>query len=207
MINGLNYSGVPSSPFKFEPPVMLGSGVTVFPNVEIGAHSYMNGGVIRSNVTIGRFCSIAYDITIGIPNHPTHLLSTHPFATKGNMDQSYLSPFLLKKSLNNPKTIVGNDVWISNGVIIIEGVTIGTGAVVGAGAVVTKDIPPYAIVGGIPARVIRYRFDESTILKLLDSKWWLKSIDDLVNLPLNNIHECIERLDSMKSIPQEFVSA
>ena len=67
---------------------------------------------------------------------------------------------------------IGNDVWIGEAVFINDGITIGTGAVVGAHSVVTKDVPPYAIVAGAPARVLRYRFDDSTIQKLLDSKWW-----------------------------------
>jgi tetrahydrodipicolinate N-succinyltransferase len=73
------------------------------------------------------------------------------------------------------KTQIGNDVWLGNNVMIRAGVTIGTGAVVGMGSIVTKDVPPYAIVAGNPAKIIRYRFDEETIEKLLASKWWEKN--------------------------------
>jgi virginiamycin A acetyltransferase len=163
IVEGLEYSGKPISPFRFEPPVALGNGVVVYADVEIGAHSYMNGGWIRERVTIGRFCSIAYNVTIGMGNHATHLLSSHPFATKANFDNKYDSPFLAKSYDWSKRTIIGHDVWIGQGVIVLLGVTVGNGAVLAAGAVVTKDVPPYAIVGGVPAKIIRYRFDEQTI--------------------------------------------
>lgn len=76
IVEGLEYSGKPISPFRFEPPVALGNGVVVYADVEIGAHSYMNSRWIRERVTIGRFCSIAYNVTIGMGNHATHLLSS-----------------------------------------------------------------------------------------------------------------------------------
>lgn len=151
-MEGLNYSRQPTPPFRYEPPVTLGKGVDVYADVEIGAHSYMNSGWIRERVTIGRFCSIAYNVTLGIPNHATHLLSTHPFATKAGIDKDHKSPFLIRESRWGKRTIIGHDVWIGQGVVVFEGITVGTGAVVGAGAVVTKDVPPYAIVGGCRLR-------------------------------------------------------
>ena len=80
---------------------------------------------------------------------------------------------------NLPRTIIGNDVWIGTNVLIKSGVTVGTGAVVGAGAVVTKDVPPYAVVCGVPAKVIKYRFPEEVCAKLLASEWWNMSDEDL----------------------------
>ena len=78
-------------------------------------------------------------------------------------------------------TVIEHDVWIGVNAVILAGVKIGTGAVIGSGAVVTRDVEPYAIVGGVPAKLIKFRFDADTIKKLMDSKWWEKNIDDLIN--------------------------
>jgi len=204
-MEGLDYTHKPTSPFRFEPPVTLGSGVGVFGDVEIGAHSYMNSGSIRARVTIGRFCSIAYNVTLGVPNHAIHLLSSHPFATKANHDKNHNSPFLVKHHHWTQRTIVGHDVWIGQGVTVLQGIAIGSGAVIAAGAVVTKDVPPYAIIGGVPAKIIRYRFDEETICKLLASEWWLRPIEELQKLPTNNIEACLDAVKNLEAIPIRYV--
>ena len=93
-------------------------------------------------------------------------------------------------------TIIGNDVWIGAKAIIRSGVTIGDGAVIGAGAVVTKDVPPYAIVAGVPAKIIRYRFDEELRKALLAAKWWDRDMTELRTLPFNNVRQCLQKLSS-----------
>jgi acetyltransferase-like isoleucine patch superfamily enzyme len=119
---------------------------------------------------IGKFCSIAANVSIGMADHPLHHLSTHV--------ATYEAPLfgLLRKSkpLDQPKPIpvIGNDVWIARGATILRGVIGGDGAVVAAGAVVTRDVPAFAIVAGNPARIIRYRFEEEDIQRILASKWW-----------------------------------
>jgi len=104
--------------------------------------------------------SVAYGVRIGLPEHPVNMVSTSPKIYRNikskDIKDVYFPP------------IIGNDVWIGANAIILQGVTIGDGAVIAAGAVVTKDVPPYAIVGGVPAKVIKYRFSDDVILKLLE---------------------------------------
>ncbi|RWA73350.1 CatB-related O-acetyltransferase [Mesorhizobium sp.] len=122
----------------------------------------------HSALRIGAFCSIADEVLFMCSaNHPTSLVSTFPFKvhmTKEEPDGADL--------LTNGPIEIGNDVWIGRRAIIMPGVRVGDGAVVGAGAIVTKDVAPYAIVAGNPAKLIRYRFDQSQIESLLAIRWW-----------------------------------
>jgi virginiamycin A acetyltransferase len=122
--------------------------------------------------SIGAFCSIAEGVMITDKNHPTQLVTTHPILFSreyGFVESERLAALTEGK---NRRVEIGNDVWIGTKAIILPSVRIGDGAIVAAGAVVTKDVPDYAIVGGVPARIIRYRFDEATIAKLKATKWW-----------------------------------
>jgi len=120
---------------------------------------------------IGAFTSIATNVEASLSNHSIDRVSTHPFFY---MKKFGLVPEAVDVPIpKNGDICIGHDVWIGRDVTILTNVTIGTGAVVGAGAVVTRDVPPYAVVVGVPAKVVRYRFDEATIKKLLASQWWL----------------------------------
>lgn len=144
---------------------------TLLTNVVVGDYTYIGGESKISNATIGKFCSLGPEIRIGLGRHPIHLKSTFPGFYS---DNGYYG--VAKEYVNNEKEYqeiaIGNDVWIGARAMILDGVTVGDGAVVAAGAVVTKDVPPYAVVGGVPAKIIKYRFDEKRIKILLETKWW-----------------------------------
>jgi acetyltransferase-like isoleucine patch superfamily enzyme len=161
-------------------------------NSEIGNYSYVNANSNISKCTIGKFCSIASSVQIGIGIHPTHLVSTHPAFYANNKD---FETFADKNHFEEyKKVIIGNDVWIGNGVTIMGGVCIGDGAVIAANAVVTKNVEPYSIAGGVPARHIKFRFDENFVKKISKIAWW------------NNSHEWFKENYMLFHNPEQFIS-
>jgi len=116
---------------------------------------------------IGKYCAISWDTTINAISHPYNHLTINAFPYV-----PYVGNFVKKRTQTYQKVIIKNDVWIGANSVIMPGITIGNGAIIGAGAVVTKDIPDYAIVVGVPAKIIKYRFPEEIIKKLLELSWW-----------------------------------
>jgi acetyltransferase-like isoleucine patch superfamily enzyme len=162
---------------EFEKIVKASNNVTIY-NCKIGRFCYFNGSNTIENCKIGRYCSISYGVHIGIAPHPVDkIVSTHPFFYSTNEDDKFFKhSYADKKYFDNEiLTDVGNDVWIGANALIKPGLKIGDGAVIGAGAVVTKDVDPYTIVAGVPAKLIRYRFTEPQIKFFLKFKWWDKS--------------------------------
>jgi acetyltransferase-like isoleucine patch superfamily enzyme len=144
--------------------------------VVIGDFSYVNCGAIVASGKIGRFCSIGPYALVGMQEHPTTYRSTSPFLY--GEQNLFQTPCAWNDFLMPPE--IENDVWIGAHAFVRQGVRISTGAVVGAGAVVTHDIPPFAIVAGVPARILRYRFEPRVIEHLLNEAWWELDIGDLM---------------------------
>lgn len=141
---------------------------------KMGRCSYIGAdSMVFANV--GRYCSIASDVVTISGKHPTKdWVTTHPafFSTAKQCGKTYVAQACWEE--RTEQTEIGNDVWIGYGARILDGVKIGDGAIVAAGAMVTKDVPAYAVVGGVPAKVIRYRFTEEQINKLQKIRWWEK---------------------------------
>lgn len=165
---------------------LIEKNVNLCENCEIGDYSYINiNSHIDSKVKIGRYCSISSNVYIGIVDQYINTITTHPLI----YNQFWRNKFNIKSeksNLKSPKnyekeTIIGNDVLIGTGAIIKRGIKIGNGAVIGAGAVVTKDIKPYAVVGGIPAKVLYYRFKEDEIIELEKIQWWNWNEEEVKN--------------------------
>ena len=141
-------------------------------NTKIDDYSYVQSNSMIINTNILKFCSIASDVKIGLPEHPLHMVCTSPVFYDNTQPLPFFFANKERFESETKITVISVDVWIGYGAIIKAGVTIGVGAVVGAGAVVTKDVEPYSIVAGIPAKHIKYRFDKVTREQLLSSKWW-----------------------------------
>jgi acetyltransferase-like isoleucine patch superfamily enzyme len=139
--------------------------------VSVGAYSYLAIDASVNNLEVGRFCSIGPNLKCGYGIHPTNYVSTSPvfFSTRKQCGITFAeSDYFVEQQT----TVVGHDVWIGANVYLKDGVNVGHGAVIAAGAVVAKDVPPYAIVGGVPAKVIRLRFNEDVVAELLSIEWW-----------------------------------
>ena len=162
-------------------------------NSTIGRYSYVTRGTDVLYCDIGSFCSISGGCVIGGPSHPVEWVSTSPVFEGCS---SALKKKFAKIPYNPYKTTtIGNDVWIGNNVLVKAGVKISDGAVIGMGSVVTKDVGPYEIWAGNPAKLIKKRFDDETIEKLLKTQWW------------NLTDEEIEKYSELMNEPKKFLEA
>lgn len=141
---------------------------------KIDDYTYIGPSTVLINTDIGKFCSIAAGCRIGMASHTSSYISTSPIFTEkiNGTGTSWIDENIVNPIASHVQ--IGSDVWFGMNVLVPSSVTIGTGAIVACGAVVTKDVPPYAIVAGVPAKVIRYRFKDDVICKLLALKWWEK---------------------------------
>lgn len=171
-------------------------------NITIGKYSYGSPKIFtfdkNTKLEIGKFCSISNNVKILLGGeHRIDWLTTFPFNKRKKF--SYIKGHPHSKG----NIIIGNDVWVGLNTTILSGVTIGDGAVIGAFSVVTRDIPPYTVVAGNPAKVIKKRFDDKTIEALLSIKWWeweYKNIEKIVPMLLQND---IKKIQDIKDISSE----
>jgi acetyltransferase-like isoleucine patch superfamily enzyme len=156
---------------KFSSKVYLAQGVNLG-NTSLGDYTRIRQLSTLHHVDVGKYCSISRNVRIGLGRHPLNLISTNSIFYSQNKT-AIRTDWINKINFEEHKpTKIGHDVWIGEFVTVIGGVNIGDGAVIATKSVVTKDVPPYAIVGGIPAKVLKYRFDEETIAALLQIRWW-----------------------------------
>ncbi len=179
-----------SAKSHFNRKTLFERNITIWENVaiqgtEIGRNTFIGKNSFLANCKIGRFTSIAENVCVVPSTHPIDYVSTSPsfYSVLGQNQQSFVkeNKYNENLSVDGFSLIIGNDVWIGRNVQIKGGVRIGDGAVIGMGAVVTKDVPPYAVVGGVPAKLIKYRFSFEQITKLLELKWWDESDEWLFN--------------------------
>lgn len=168
----------------------------------IGAHSYIAANTEIENAEIGNYCSIADHCRIGMSGHSLDYLSTSPIFSQhvNALQDRWVKEDVFEQKSDEERAYIGNDVWIGSHVLINGGVHVGDGAVIGAGAVVVKDVPPYAIVGGVPAKIIRYRFSPEIIERLVKVQWWSLPEEQIKNniylFQSNSID--LEALESLK---------
>ncbi len=173
--------------------------------VNVGDFSIVEKNAVIHDVKIGKFCEISWHCSIGGDNHNYKLPTIHHWYWNKSFgfeeEPGAIGGANFMNKIQNEECVIGNDVWIGSGVTVNRKVHVGNGAILASGTVVTKDVPDYAIVGGVPGKVIKYRFDESTIKRLLDIEWWNWPYDVLKeNRHLFEIEVSEETLDKMEQI-------
>jgi acetyltransferase-like isoleucine patch superfamily enzyme len=186
-----------------EGPLYLNRNTQLGPDVTAGKYLGMNENCFIARAAIGAFCSIGARTAINPFNHPINWLSIHEFQYHAR-SFDWISDYREMKRLDRTpdmfqRVSIGNDVWMGHNVNVLSGVTVGDGAVIGAGSVVTKPVPPYAVVAGVPAKLVRYRFDERTIERLLAVRWWEFDLPELSGLNFRDVVDCLHILEEMRA--------
>jgi acetyltransferase-like isoleucine patch superfamily enzyme len=164
----------------------------------VGRYSGFGSFSYLVDTEVGRYSTIGSRVSIGGFNHPTDWLSVHEFQYRDTSAMYGVNVFCDRKNSHREHTLdtkIGNDVWIGDNVVILRGVTVSTGVIVGAGSVVTKNVEPYMIVAGNPARLIRPRFDSIVANKLLESEWWVLEMEELQGLNYSKVEGILNVLN------------
>jgi len=148
----------------------------------LGAYSYVQENTVLYSADVGPFCSIAANVTIGLLDHPTFMVSTSPvfYDNTQPLPRVFVSENCYPRKM--PRTVIEADVWIGEGAKLRAGVRVGVGAVIGAGSVVTRDVAPYTIAAGVPCRPLKRRFEDAVCDRLLATTWWQLDEKELVTL-------------------------
>jgi acetyltransferase-like isoleucine patch superfamily enzyme len=183
-------------------PVFLNRLSQIGPDVVFGKYSGMNENCYVARATVGAYCAIGARTAINPFNHPVDWLSINEFQYHPNSFDWVAEYRELQRLDRTPDMFrhvtIGNDVWTGHNVNIMAGVSVGDGGIVGAGSVVTKDVPPFAIVAGAPARVVRMRFSDGIIERLLRVKWWDLELSELSGLPFRDVERCLDRIEEIR---------
>jgi acetyltransferase-like isoleucine patch superfamily enzyme len=182
----------------FQPPVRFDA-VDCNAVLYVGSYTFFRQAYLAGVVSVGRYCSIGANFSVGEPNHPMDWMSTSSvqyqkgkfgyFEPMDEFEPASLPDFLGEEN----RTIIGHDIWIGSNVMVLRGVKVGNGAVIAAGAVVAEDVAPYTIVGGVPARKIRDRFEDPKISEALSAfKWWEFAAPDMSGAPFSDPLKAIE---------------
>ena len=184
-------------------PVYLNRNTQIGPDCVVGKYFGMNESCFVARATVGAYCAIGARTSFNPFNHPTDWLSVAEFQYHPNSFDWVPEYNGFKRLERTPDMFehvtIGNDVWTGHNVNVMPGVSVGDGAVIAAGAVVTKDVPPYAIVAGVPATVKRMRFTDKTIERLRRLKWWDLELSDLSGLPFRDIERCIGMIEEIRA--------
>lgn len=184
-------------------PLFLDEDCQLGPDARIGKYCSLGHHSFFARGTMGSYCAAGARVSFNPFNHPADWLSIHEFQFRRD-SYGWISEFRELEGLERTpdmfsQVTIGNDVWTGHNATILGGVTVGDGAIIAAGSVVTKDVPPYAIVTGVPAGVKRLRFPEKTIERLLAVRWWDLELAELSGLPFRDVDRCLDKLEEIRS--------
>jgi acetyltransferase-like isoleucine patch superfamily enzyme len=184
-------------------PTYLDRNSRIGPDCEVGRYFGMNEHGHLSRSTVGHFCAFGARNAINPFNHPVDWLSIHEFQYQPASFDWVDEYNDFRREERTPdmygRVTIGSDVWTGHGVTVLTGVKVGDGAIIAAGSVVTRDVPPYAVVAGVPATVKRMRFPDATIERLQRLRWWDLPLPLLSGLPFRKIDECLDRLEDIRA--------
>jgi acetyltransferase-like isoleucine patch superfamily enzyme len=184
-------------------PLFLNKNSQVGPDAVVGKYFGMNESCFIARASVGAFCAIGARTAINPFNHPSNWLSIHEFQyhpKSFDWVEEYNDFSRLERTPDMfAHVTVGNDVWTGHNVNVMAGVSVGDGAIIAAGSVVTKDVPPYAIVAGVPATIKRFRFPERTIERLLRAQWWNLELPQLSGLPFRDVDRSLDMIEAINA--------